>query len=250
MFVSAWAPFGGAQPVVVVSKTRWRLLPTYPRGGTFLHAAGRSSFYRMSGGVASFIPSWDAFGGPQPATDVDPAALDKAGSGGVWNHLISSKPSVSMTGPGTLVTTRPSASATWTNPVLSSSIKQLRRPLSVGQVERSVQLLGAAGLVGTQPLEVAVGAPQARLRLLRVGPGPQLGQAGDRLDHEALPHPPSRRPCVERLVRLEVRDRLGLSRATPTPVRRPRAPRCAQPPRRSGGSASSRRPVRRAARSR
>jgi len=123
VFVSAWAPFGGAQPVVVVSKTRWRLLPTYPRGGTFLHAAGRSSFYRMSGGVASFVPSWDAFGGPQPATDVDPAALDKAGSGGIWNHLISSKPSVSMTGPGTLVTTQPSASATWTNPVLSSSIK-------------------------------------------------------------------------------------------------------------------------------
>jgi len=123
VFVSAWAPFGGAQPVVAVSKTRWNLLPTYPRTGTFLQAAGRTTVYRMSGGVATYVPSWEPFGGPQPATAVDPAALNKAGSGGIWNHLITAKPSVSMTGPGTLVTTHASASATWTSPILSSAIK-------------------------------------------------------------------------------------------------------------------------------
>jgi hypothetical protein len=123
VFVSAWAPFGGGQPVVVVSHTRWNLLPTYPRSGTFLQAAGRSTVYRMQSGVASAITSWDPYGGPKPTTAVDPAALNKAGSGGVWNHLISAKPSVRITGPGTLVTTHTSGAVTWTSPILSSSVK-------------------------------------------------------------------------------------------------------------------------------
>jgi hypothetical protein len=123
VYVSSWAPFGGGQPVVVVSKTRWNLLPTYPRSGTFLQAAGRSTVYRMQSGVASAITSWDPYGGPKPTTAVDPAALNKAGTGGAWNHLISAKPSVSMTGPGTLVTTHASGALTWRSPILSSSVK-------------------------------------------------------------------------------------------------------------------------------
>jgi Domain of unknown function (DUF1906) len=122
VFVQAWAPFGGAQPVVTVSKTRFRLLPTYPRTGTFLQAAGGSTVYRVQSGVASHISSWAAFGGAQPTTSVDPAALMKAGSGGVWNHLISARPSMSMTGPGTLVTTHGSGAATWAAPILSSAV--------------------------------------------------------------------------------------------------------------------------------
>jgi hypothetical protein len=105
-----------------VSHTRWKLLPKYPRNGTFLQAAGRSRVYRTQGAVASAITSWTPYGGPKPTTAVDPAALNKAGHGGAWNHLISAKPSVSMTGPGTLVTTHASASATWQSPTLSSSV--------------------------------------------------------------------------------------------------------------------------------
>ena len=123
VYVSSWAPFGGAQPVVVVSHTRWNLLPTYPRSGTFVQAAGRSTVYRIQSGVASVVLSWDPYGGPKPATAVDPAALNYAGTGGIWNHLITARPSVSMTGPGTLVSTRAWAAATWTSPILSSSVR-------------------------------------------------------------------------------------------------------------------------------
>jgi hypothetical protein len=108
---------------VVVSHTRWNLLPKYPRSGTFLQAAGRSTVYRTQSGVATWVPSWNPYGGPQPTTAVDPAALDMAGTGGSWNRLITAKPSVSMTGPATLVSTRAWAAATWTSPILSSSVK-------------------------------------------------------------------------------------------------------------------------------
>jgi hypothetical protein len=123
VYVSSWTSFGGVQPVVVVSKTRWNLLPTYPRNGTFLQAAGHSTVYRVQSGVASVITSWDPYGGPKPTTAVDLAALNKAGTGGAWNHLISARPSVTMTGPGTLVTTHASGALTWTSPILSSSVK-------------------------------------------------------------------------------------------------------------------------------
>jgi Domain of unknown function (DUF1906) len=123
IYVSTWSVFGGVQPVVTVSKTRFRLLPTFPRTGTFLQAAGGSTVYRMHSGMALYVPSWDAFGGPQPTTAVDPAVLAKAGYGGVYNHLISSRPAITMTGSGTLVTTRSSGTATWTSPVLSSAVR-------------------------------------------------------------------------------------------------------------------------------
>jgi hypothetical protein len=123
LFVSNWAGFGGAQPVVTVSKTRFKLLPTYPRTGTFLASAGLPWVYRVSKGMATVISSWDAYGGPQPTTVVDAAALDRAGAGGVWNHLISAKPSMSMTGPGTFVTTGASATARWRTPILSSAVR-------------------------------------------------------------------------------------------------------------------------------
>jgi hypothetical protein len=120
--VSNWTVFGGPQPVVTVSKTRFRLLPVVPRTGTFLQAAGSSTVYRMHSGRPVYIPSWTAFGGPQPTTAVDPVALARAGSGGVYNHLISSPPAITMTGLSTLVTTLSTGTATWTSPILSSAV--------------------------------------------------------------------------------------------------------------------------------
>ncbi|MGZ4592337.1 MAG: DUF1906 domain-containing protein [Actinomycetes bacterium] len=121
----SWAPFGGPQPVTEVSRTRFNLLPRYPRDGTFLQTGGTSRVFRVMGGVATFVPSWDAFGGPQPTTTVDPAALDLAGTGGVWNHLKSSKPSVRLTWPTstTPFTTAGSTRVTWLGAVTASAIK-------------------------------------------------------------------------------------------------------------------------------
>ena len=39
----------------------------------------------MVKGVATFVPSWAPYGGPKPTIVVDQAALDNAGTGGVWN---------------------------------------------------------------------------------------------------------------------------------------------------------------------
>jgi glycoside hydrolase-like protein len=96
--VTSWAAFGAPQPVEVVSATRWRLLPTYPRNGSFLQG-GSGRVFQVVGGVARFVRSWDAFGGPQPTTLVDQAALDNAGTGGVFNHLKRGAPAVAMLAP-------------------------------------------------------------------------------------------------------------------------------------------------------
>ncbi|MDQ1628125.1 MAG: hypothetical protein QOI54_1869 [Actinomycetota bacterium] len=121
--VTSWAPFGGPQPVEVVSGTRWRLLPTYPRNGTFLQGAGTGQVFRVSGGFASFVPTWDAFGGPQATTTVDPEALANAGAGGVFNHLKSVKPSVSMLTPATRGTTASSLRVQWLGAVSAPALK-------------------------------------------------------------------------------------------------------------------------------
>ncbi|MDQ1618771.1 MAG: hypothetical protein QOE19_1340 [Actinomycetota bacterium] len=121
--VSNWAHFGGPQPVVDVTRTRFTLLPQYPRNGTFLQVGATGRVFRVNGGVASFVPSWDAFGGPQPTTTVDAAALDLAGTGGVWNHLKSGKPAVQLTAPASPFTTASSTRLTWQGAITSSAIK-------------------------------------------------------------------------------------------------------------------------------
>lgn len=121
--VSNWANFGGPQASAEVSRTRFNLLPKYPRSGTFLQAGGSGRVFRVASGVASFVPSWAAFGGPQPTTTVDPAALDNAGTGGVWNHLKSSKPSVRLSSPATPFTTTAKTRVTWQGAITSSAIK-------------------------------------------------------------------------------------------------------------------------------
>jgi hypothetical protein len=109
---------------VTVSKTRFRLLPTYPRDGSFLQSATRPYIFLVQSGVASPISSWDPYGGvPQPTTTVDDAALDKAGAGGVWNHLISAKPAMAMTGPSTSVRLSASGFATWSPAIRSSAVR-------------------------------------------------------------------------------------------------------------------------------
>ena len=190
--VSSWTAFGGAQPVVTMSNTRFRLLPTYPRNGTFLQSAARPYIFRVQSGVASVISSWDAYGGPQPTTIVDSAALDKAGAGGVWNHLISAKPAMQMTGPPTFVTQGGSAYATWMPAIRSSAVRNYDVRYRAAKWNTSFGNWVAAEDVAAHVADDAVGRSQARIRLLRVGAGPQLGRPGDRLVLATLPHAPPR----------------------------------------------------------
>jgi len=57
-----------------------------PADGTFLRGTSTGAVYRIVGGAPVYVSTWAAFGGLQPATNVDEAAIDLAGSGW-YTHL-------------------------------------------------------------------------------------------------------------------------------------------------------------------
>lgn len=87
IYVSTWSAFGGAKATHLLSSTSLASLPQLPAEGTFIQGAQRKEVYRVVGGAPVFVLSWAPFGGNQPYTKVDQAAIDKAGAGGRWNHL-------------------------------------------------------------------------------------------------------------------------------------------------------------------
>lgn len=123
VFVSSWESVGsGPQPVQSLSQTQFDSLPVRPEDGTFLTGGASGLVYRVSGGVAAHVPSWTPYGGPQPTVTVDQAALDNAGTGGVWNRLSSGRPTVRTTGPTTLGSIAASTRFTWAGGVSSSAV--------------------------------------------------------------------------------------------------------------------------------
>ena len=87
VYVSNWAAFGGPKATIVISQAAFNALPQSPADGTFVLGAQRGEVYRFAGGAPVYVSTWAAFGGAQPTMTVDQAAIDKAGSGGVWNHV-------------------------------------------------------------------------------------------------------------------------------------------------------------------
>jgi hypothetical protein len=95
-YVSTWSAFGGPQPTVTVDQSAidaagggaiWNHLLYRPADGTFVVGAQRGEVYRFAGGAPIYVSTWDAFGGAQPVTTIDQAAIDSGGSGGLWNHV-------------------------------------------------------------------------------------------------------------------------------------------------------------------
>ncbi|HEX7186712.1 MAG TPA: DUF1906 domain-containing protein [Actinomycetes bacterium] len=124
VYTSSWESVGlPAQPVQQLSQTQFDSLPDRPATGTFVAGGATGLIYRISGGIASYVPSWAPYGGPQPTTTVDQAALDNAGTGGVWNHLTSGKPSVRTTGPSGNGTTATRERFTYAGAISSSAIR-------------------------------------------------------------------------------------------------------------------------------
>jgi hypothetical protein len=124
VYVSSWESVGlPPQPVQTLSPTQFDSLPFRPKTGTFVvgHASGQ--IYRVAKGIASHVPSWTPYGGPKPTVTVDQAALDNAGTGGVWNHLLSGTPSVRTTGPTTRGTTNNRARFTYAGGISSSAVR-------------------------------------------------------------------------------------------------------------------------------
>jgi hypothetical protein len=96
IYVSNWAAFGGPQPTVTVDQVAidnagtgglWNHLRATPADGTFIAGAQTGAVYRVSNGHPTYVPSWEPFGGVQPHTFVDQAAIDNAGGTGAWSHL-------------------------------------------------------------------------------------------------------------------------------------------------------------------
>jgi surface antigen len=87
IYVSTWSAFGGPQPTANLTDQQWASLPQFPADGTFVNGAQRGEVYRIAGGAPTYVSTWSAFGGPQPTTTIDIAAIDNAGAGSVWNHL-------------------------------------------------------------------------------------------------------------------------------------------------------------------
>jgi hypothetical protein len=86
LYVSSWAVYGGAKPAVGLD--HWAFanitdpaahLAAVPADGTFLQDLLTSDFYRVAGGAAFPVTSWDVYGGPQPAVGIDPWVLAHAG---------------------------------------------------------------------------------------------------------------------------------------------------------------------------
>jgi hypothetical protein len=89
VYVSTWTAFGGTKPTHPVSSATLAALPARPTNGTFIKGAQRREVYRVVGGAPVYVSTWAAYGGKaQPAITVDQVAIDRAGTGDRWNHLL------------------------------------------------------------------------------------------------------------------------------------------------------------------
>ena len=87
VYVSSWAPFGGAQPTRSISAAAFQALPLTPKDGTYIRAAAGGGVYKMALGAPMHVKSWAGVGGEKPHLNVDDAAISKAGGAGVFSHL-------------------------------------------------------------------------------------------------------------------------------------------------------------------
>jgi murein DD-endopeptidase MepM/ murein hydrolase activator NlpD len=74
--VSSWDSFGGPQPVTDVSFAQLTALRSVPADGTFISTNQDGAVYRVAGGAPIHVPTWDAYGGPQPTVGIDKWAID------------------------------------------------------------------------------------------------------------------------------------------------------------------------------
>jgi len=123
VFVSSWESVNqGPQPVQTLSQTQFDSLPDRPEDGTFLQSGATGRIWRVVAGVATYVPSWAPYGGPRPSIVVDQAALDNAGTGGVWNLLTSGRPAPRTTGPTTLGSVLTKTRFSWFGGYSSSAV--------------------------------------------------------------------------------------------------------------------------------
>jgi surface antigen len=87
LWVTTWSAFGAVKPTHLVSTTTVAGMRRFPVNGTYLLGAQRREVYVVAGGAPVYVSAWANVGGRKPYLAVDQAAIDRAGSGGRYNHL-------------------------------------------------------------------------------------------------------------------------------------------------------------------
>ncbi|WP_028472554.1 fibronectin type III domain-containing protein [Nocardioides alkalitolerans] len=101
VYVSTLDPWGGSGSITFTNvgeqtvtnagvaglSGAWQHLRAVPAEGTFLIGKAGGGVYRVAGGSPQWVDSWTPFGGRQPTTAVDDAAIARAGSGGSYDRL-------------------------------------------------------------------------------------------------------------------------------------------------------------------
>jgi hypothetical protein len=96
VIVTSWAPFGGIRHYVPVDGSDiayagapgpFSHLSSVVRDGTIVSSVETGQVYVVAGGAPVYVSTWATFGGPQPSVGISQAAIDRAGAGGVWNHM-------------------------------------------------------------------------------------------------------------------------------------------------------------------
>ncbi len=84
MPVQDWSSVGGEQPFTTITQPQYDELAPYPNDGTFLTTLA-GQVYRVAGGAALPVSSWNLYGGPQASIEIDP--WDIANAGQPLSHL-------------------------------------------------------------------------------------------------------------------------------------------------------------------
>ena len=87
LYVSTWAAFGGAKPVVTIGQAVLNSLPHYPADGTLIKGGQTGEVYVVAGGAPIYVSTWAALGGSKPVVTVDQVAIDQAGGSGRLSHM-------------------------------------------------------------------------------------------------------------------------------------------------------------------
>jgi hypothetical protein len=80
LYVMSWANFGGAKPVVTLTKAQWLATNQYPADGTFVQNSVTHAVYRFVAGAPIYVTTFKAFKTrPKVILEIDPAVLARAG---------------------------------------------------------------------------------------------------------------------------------------------------------------------------
>ncbi len=94
IYVFSWAHVGGSHPYTDIDVNAinnagsgiYSHLLLRPADGTYIRSS--PYVYRIAGGAPVYVSNFANILGPHPYTDVDGVAIDQAGQGGVYNHLL------------------------------------------------------------------------------------------------------------------------------------------------------------------